>query len=80
MVDQNGDIQCCRRGSFFRDRNIFMKCRSVKIWVGIEGSFKLLRVDLSVFIKDMSINICDHVQLCVASIPLSGLQVAVVKL
>ena len=56
-----------------------MKCRSVKIWVGVEGSFKLLRVDLSVFIKDMSINICDHVQLRVASITLSGLQIAVVK-
>ena len=51
-----------------------------QIGVRVEGGLKLLRIDLSIFIQDMSVHTCYHIDLCVSRIALCGLQIAVVEL
>ena len=53
---------------------------TTQIRICIEGCLKLLGIDLSIFVQDMSVDAGDHVDLRVAGIALGGFQVAVVQL
>lgn len=51
----------------------------IRICVGVESAFKLLRVDLPIFIENVRVHFRNHVDLRVSGIALCGLQVAVVE-
>ena len=51
-----------------------------QVGIGIEGTLKLLGVDLAILIQNVSIHAGDHVDLSVACITLGGLQITVVQL
>lgn len=36
---------------------------TTQIRICIEGTFKLLRIDLSIFVEDVCIDLCDHIGL-----------------
>ena len=51
-----------------------------EVWLGIKGLLKPLRIDLAVFIQDMSIDLSDHVDLRMSRIILRCLQIAMIQL
>ena len=53
---------------------------TTQIGVRIKCGFKLLRVDLTIFIQNMSIDFCNHVHLGVAGVALRRFQVTVIQL
>ena len=55
-----------------------MPFNNTHIWIGIESSFKLLRIDLTLLINDMSIDLGDHRGLCVTGITLSGFNITMI--
>lgn len=42
-------------------------------------AFILLRIDLAVLVENVSIDLCNHIYLCMSCIALCGLQIAVVE-
>ena len=50
-----------------------------QIRIRIEGTLKFLRIDLAVLVENVSIDLCDHIYLCMSCIALCGLQIAVVE-
>ena len=67
-------IQHWLRFFFLRNMN------TTQIGVRIKCGFKLLRVDLTIFIQNMSIDFCNHVHLGVAGVALRCFQVTVIQL
>lgn len=53
---------------------------TAQIWVCVKRTFKLLCIDLAVFIKNVRIHAGNHIDLSVARITLGSLQIAVVEL
>ena len=51
-----------------------------RVGVGAESAFKLLHVDLPIFIENVRVHLRNHVDLRVSGIALCGLQVDVVEL
>lgn len=52
---------------------------TAQIWVCVKRTFKLLGIDLAVFIKNVRIDLCDHIGLRMPCVALRGLDVAVIK-
>ena len=75
LLHQSLQIQCS--GSLF----LFLLWGTNRTQVGIcvEGTLKLLGVDLAVLVQNVRIHAGNHVDLCVSRIALSGFQVAVVQ-
>lgn len=84
MLANSGDLRSCSTrasksnvagaGSFGSSGD------RTQVRIGIEGTLKLLGVDLAVLVQNVRIHAGDHVDLSVARITLGGLQVAVVQL
>ena len=72
LLNQIGDID----GGLSVHRRPYL----TQIWIGVEGRFKLLSIDLSVLIQNMCINSRNHIDLSVTSITLGCLQVTVIQL
>lgn len=52
---------------------------TAQIWVCVKRTFKLLGIDLAVFIKNVRIDLCDHIGLRMPCVALCGFDVAVIK-
>ena len=63
---------------FLLNRRLELPFNNTHIWIGIESSFKLLRIDLTLLINDMSIDLGDHRGLCVTGITLSGFNITMI--
>ena len=88
-MDQAGK-RACQFGRFFDltdqrfdvDDRLLRRGRLhlAKIGIGVERRFKLLRVDLAIFIEDVRVDPCNHVDLGMSRIALRSLQIAVIEL
>ena len=65
---------------FFRLGRIELLLNFSHIWIGVKSHLETLSVDLALFVKNMSIYLCDHLCLCMTGIALGRFNVAVIQL